>query len=81
MDEAGFPPSATRPQRVIGRRGKKGHKQQGGACHENVTALVTICADGTNVTPLVIFKGQNFMKKWGVNNPIGAAYVVSHFIL
>src|ERR1700761_46605 len=54
MDEAGFPPSASRPQRVIGRRGRKGQHRQGGASRENVTALCTICADGSNVTPHLI---------------------------
>jgi hypothetical protein len=29
-----------------------------------VTALVTICADGTVLQSTIIFKGQNFMQKW-----------------
>ena len=35
---------------------------------ENVTAIVTICADGTTLQPTIVFKGKNFMKKWGTNN-------------
>src|ERR1700692_209863 len=68
MDESGFPPSDQGTQRVIGRRGTKTQHKQGGADRENVTAIVTICADGTVLQPAIIFKGQNFMKKWGNNN-------------
>ncbi|KAG1800022.1 uncharacterized protein BJ212DRAFT_1450220 [Suillus subaureus] len=35
---------------------------------ENVTGIVTICADGTALCLTIIFKGQNFMQKWGDNN-------------
>jgi hypothetical protein len=48
------------------------HKQ-GGADRENVTALVTICADGTVLQPTIIFKGQNFMQKWQQDNVSGAS--------
>lgn len=68
MDESGFPPSNMGRQRVIGRRGSRSTYQQGGADRENVTAIVTICADGTALTPTIIFKGKNFMTKWGNNN-------------
>ncbi|KDQ09419.1 hypothetical protein BOTBODRAFT_117181 [Botryobasidium botryosum FD-172 SS1] len=34
----------------------------------NVTALVTICADGTTLRPMIIYKGHNFMSKWGDSN-------------
>lgn len=68
MDESGFPPSNVGRERVIGRRGARTSYQQGGADRENVTAIVTICADGTALTPTIIFKGKNFMKKWGNNN-------------
>jgi len=30
--------------------------------------LITICADGTAFHPTIIFKGQDFMTKWGNNN-------------
>ena len=46
---------------------KTQHKQ-GGADRENVTAIVTICANGTTLCPTIIFKGQNFMSKWAANN-------------
>jgi len=51
---------------------KTQHKQ-GGADRENVTAIVTICADGTTLRPTIIFKGQNFMTKWAENNVANAS--------
>jgi len=68
MDESGFPPSDQGTQRVIGRRGTKTQHAQGSGERENVTAIITICADGTVLKPSIIFKGQNVMKKWGNNN-------------
>lgn len=68
MDESGFPPSNQGTSRVIGRRGTKTQHKQGSANRENVTAIVTICADGTTLKPTIIFKGQNFMTKWANDN-------------
>ncbi|KDQ08328.1 hypothetical protein BOTBODRAFT_118813, partial [Botryobasidium botryosum FD-172 SS1] len=61
MDESGFPPADTGTQRVVGARGTKTQHRQGGGDHENVTALVTICADGTALRPMIIYKGKNFI--------------------
>ena len=68
MDESGFPPSDQGTQRVIGQRGTKTQHKKGSAERENVTAIITICADGTVLKPTIIFKGQNFMRKWGDDN-------------
>lgn len=68
MDESGFPPSNQGTQRVVGRRGTKLQHKTGSANRENVTAIVTICTDGTALRPTIIFKGKNFMKKWGEGN-------------
>ena len=73
MDESGFPLSNQGRQKVIGRRGTKTQHKQGGADRENVTAIVTICADGTVLNPTVIFKGKNIMAKWGDNNVASAS--------
>lgn len=73
MDESGFPPSDQGTQRVMGRRGTKTQHRVGGANRENVTAIVTICADGTALKPTIIFKGKNVMKKWTENNVSGAS--------
>jgi Tc5 transposase DNA-binding domain len=75
MDESGFPPSDQGTQRVIGRRGTKTQHKQGGGDRENVTALITICADGTVLDPTIIYKGMNFMKKWAEDNPANASSV------
>jgi hypothetical protein len=72
MDESGFPPSDQGTQHVIGQCRTKTQHKQGGADRENVTALVTICADGTALTPTIVFKGQHMQKKWGENNTTGA---------
>ena len=73
MDESGFPPSNQGREKVIGRRSAKSQSKQGSADRENVTAIVTICADGTVLNPTVIFKGQNIMSKWGGNNVANAS--------
>ena len=68
MDETGCPPTDSSMERVVGARGTKTQHRQGGASHENVTAIVTICADGSTLHPTIIFKGHNFMRNWGDNN-------------
>ena len=73
MDETGCPPSDQGTERVIGGRGTKTQHKQGSADRENVTAIVTICADGSALRPTIIFKGQNFMTKWANNNVSGAS--------
>jgi hypothetical protein len=73
MDETGCPPSDQGTERVCGGRGTKTQHKQGGADRENVTAIVTICADGTTLRPTIIFKGQNFMTKWADNNVANAS--------
>jgi hypothetical protein len=68
MDESGFLMAYTGKERVVGGRGTKTQHKQGGANWENVTAVVTICADGTTVRPLIIFKGKKIRASWGENN-------------
>lgn len=68
MDESGFPPSDQRVQRIVGQRGAKRQHKTRSANRENVTVLVTICADGTALKPTIIFKGQHILKKWCQNN-------------
>jgi len=73
MDESGFPPANQGVQRVVGRRGTKVQHKTGSANRENVTVLVTICADGTALQPTIIFKGKRLLKKWGDNNVSNAS--------
>ena len=58
MDESSFPCGQTGKKRVVGWRGTKLQHVQGGANKENVTAIVTICTDGTALKPTIIFKSQ-----------------------
>lgn len=68
MDESGFQLSFNTKQRVVGRKGAKVQHKQGHTDRENVTVIVTICANGTYLHPTIIYKGVNFMSKWGDNN-------------
>jgi hypothetical protein len=73
MDETGMTAGDRGTHRVIGRRGTKVQHKQGSADRETVTAIATICADGTALRPTLIFKGKNFMAKWGENNIANAS--------
>ena len=64
MDESGFPPANQGTKRVIGRRNMKLQHKQGTANRENVTAIVTVCADGTYLQPLIIFKAKLLKRSW-----------------
>lgn len=73
MDETGFPLGDFGRKKVVGRRGAKRQHKQGSGDKENVTVLVTICADGSHLRPTIIYKGKNFMQKWQENNVSGAS--------
>lgn len=73
MDESGFPPADQGKSKVVGARGTKTQHKQGGADRENVTAIVTICADGTSLRPTIIFKGQGFTESWFSDNVLEAS--------
>ncbi|KAL5528717.1 hypothetical protein ACEPAF_7854 [Sanghuangporus sanghuang] len=68
MDESGFQLANDAKVRCVGRTNRKLQPRRGGANRENITALVTICADGTALKPLMIFKGQHVMTRWTENN-------------
>jgi hypothetical protein len=72
MDESGFLPADQRKSKVVGARGTKTQHKQGGADQENVTAIVTICVDGTSLRPTIIFKGQGFTESWFSDNVLEA---------
>jgi len=56
MDETGFPLQDQAKEKVVGARGTKTQHWQDS---KNVTAIVTICADGTVLSPTIIYKGKN----------------------
>lgn len=68
MDESGIPQSVGVRQRVIGARGTKTQHATGSGDRENVTAIVTICADGTALRPTIIYKGKHLLKEWTEDN-------------
>lgn len=76
MDESGFPPSNQGTSRVVGRRGNKIQHKQGSSNRENATGLITICADGTVLKPLIIFESEYMYTAWFENNVADAAYVI-----
>ncbi|KAF9504723.1 hypothetical protein BS47DRAFT_1249117, partial [Hydnum rufescens UP504] len=43
---------------------------------ENITVLDTICADGTYLKPVVIFKAKQLSAGWVCNNPVKASYAL-----
>ena len=73
MDESGFPPSNQGTQRVFGRVGNKVQHKQGSGNRENATGLIGICADGSILQPLIVFKSQRLHLNWFENNVADAA--------
>jgi hypothetical protein len=73
-DETGIQSGIGVTERVIGAAGTKIQHQQRSGTRENITVLPTICADGTSITPTVIFKGEAFQIKWLQENPLDARY-------
>jgi hypothetical protein len=65
MDESGFPFGGDEIGNVVycDTATTIQHAQAEGN-RENVTAVVTICADGTTVVPTVIFKGKHLNSAW-----------------
>ena len=73
QDETGFTPSSGEKERVIGGKGKSIQHQARNGTKENITVMVTICADGSAIPPAVIFKGQAYQVNWKQNNPANAS--------
>lgn len=69
-DETGFLLRKLTSNIVIGPVNQKIVYEVGPENRENVTVLCTICADGTSLPPLVIFKGKHFFVRWGEDNPL-----------
>ncbi|KAI0029520.1 hypothetical protein K488DRAFT_56172, partial [Vararia minispora EC-137] len=71
-DETGFNPVALQRTKGIGKPGKKTQYQQNNGTRETITALAIICADGTCLPPVAIFKGDAFQIAWKENDPLNA---------
>ena len=72
-DETGIQTGNAVKERVIGAKGKTTQHQTRDGNRENITVIVTICADGSSIPPAVIFKGQSFLVSWQQDNPLGAS--------
>ena len=72
-DESGFQPGTGQSQCVIGSVKQKIQHQQQDGNRENITVMVTICADGETIPPLVIYKGQTFSTNWHQDNILDAS--------
>jgi hypothetical protein len=72
-DETGIQEGIGLKERVYGDSTKKFQHQQRSGGQENITVIVTICADGTSLPPAVIFKGENFQTSWQQSNPLRAS--------
>lgn len=64
FDKTGCPIGGSKKGKVVGATETTYQTQQQDASKENMTVMCCVCADGTNVSPVVIFKGQYFLKKW-----------------
>jgi hypothetical protein len=72
-DETGIQTGIAAKERVIGAKGKTTQHQTREGSRENITVIVTICADGSSIPPAIIFKGQSFLVSWQQENPLGAS--------
>ena len=61
---------------MIGAARTKTQYQQQGGMRENITVMVTICADGTLILPTIVFKGKAFQLNWLQDNPLNASSVL-----
>ncbi|KAJ3566294.1 hypothetical protein NP233_g7094 [Leucocoprinus birnbaumii] len=77
MDESGFPTAYAGMDRVYVPQGTKVQHKRGGGDRENITAIVTICADGSTIRPLIIHKGKLVNSRWTDNNVANAFFTVS----
>lgn len=73
VDEVGIQPYGADRERVIGGTGPGPQYQQRTGNRENITVLVSICADGTALPPGVIFKGKGYQVRWKQDNPVDAS--------
>jgi len=70
--KTGFQTNGAVCEHVIGQAGKSTqYQQQDGNC-ENITVIVTICADGMSIALAVIFKEKSYLLEWKQDNPLEA---------
>jgi hypothetical protein len=72
-DKIGISPESGMREYVIGSRNPTPQYQQRTGSRENITVIVTICADGTSILLAVILKGNAYQMKWHQENPANAS--------
>jgi len=72
-DETGIPPGEGLWQCVVGGTKKKTQYIQRNGNRETIMVIVTICADGSDIPPTVIYKGKNFSTNWHDENPLNVS--------
>ena len=72
-DETGIPPGEGLWQCVVGGTKKKTQYIQRDGNRETIMVIVTICADGSDIPPTVIYKGKNFSTNWHDENPLNVS--------
>lgn len=75
MDETNMPFGRGGKACVIGAKGNRVQSTTRDGNRETATMIVCTCADGSVLTPTVIFKGTNFTGEKAYDNPTRAAYV------
>lgn len=75
-DKSGFQPGEGLKERVFGPAGRSNQYQQRDGNRENITVMVTICADGDEIPPTVIYKGKSFSTNWHQDNTLNASSVI-----
>lgn len=69
MDESGLMLGTGPPQVVVGESGQRHQHQAEDGDRELVSAIVTICADGTKLKEVIVFRGKYVYERWGDDNP------------
>jgi hypothetical protein len=72
VDEIGIQTGEGGPEHVLGACKAGPQYQQHDGNRENITVFIIICADGTSISPAVIYKDQRYLVKWQQNNPANA---------
>jgi hypothetical protein len=72
-DESALLTGVAQSERVIGAKGKKMQWQIREVNRQNTTLMSIICADGTSLPPVIIFKGKHYQVKWNQDNPLNAS--------
>ena len=76
MDETNMSFGRAGKSQVFGQKGKRSQAVVQDGSQEGATVITCICADGSTLTPTVIFKGKNFTGKKAYKNPLDAVYVI-----